>query len=121
MAKKSQIEEVAEICKKDQEEKNKQYLIDSNKRLFKIISTKLRTSFIGSLSAFEESFGHLWGHLLQESELTDNQKKWKRLWENTRTMVLNNGNHQIRSVENELSQYDISWNRHSTVLKPKED
>ena len=44
MTKKSQIEEVAEICKKDEEEKSKQYLNDSNKRLFKIISTKLTTS-----------------------------------------------------------------------------
>lgn len=121
MPKKSQIEEMAEVCKKDDEEKRKNYLNDSNKRLLKIISTKLRTAFIGSLSAFEESFGNLWGHSLQESEMTENQKKWKKLWESTRTMVLNNGNHQIRSIENELGQYDISWNRHNTILKPKED
>ena len=121
MPKKTQIEEMAEVCKKQEIEKKKNYLTDSNKRLLKIISTKLRTAFIGSLSAFEENFGHLWGHLSQESEMTENQKKWKKIWENTRTVILNNGNHQIRSIENELSQYDISWNRHSTILKPKED
>ncbi len=116
-----QLENALKLNKIDEEKFKKKYESDSKSRLFKITSTKIRTSFIGALSAFEQNFGELWGHRLPDSELTEEQLRWKEIWEMCRTSILNNGNHQIRAVENEMSQYLISWNRHQTFLKPKED
>lgn len=115
------MENALNLTKQEEEKFKKKYEIDSKNRLFKITSTKIRTAFIGALSAFEQNFGHLWGHRLQDSELTDEQLEYKEIWELCRTSILNNGNHQIRAVENEMSQYAISWNRHQTFLKIKED
>ena len=116
-----QMEKALKLTKEEDEKFKKKYENDSKNRLFKITSTKIRTSFIGALSSFEQNFGHLWGHRLSDSELTEEQLKWRELWESCRTSILNNGNHQIRAVENEMSQYLISWNRHQTFLKTKED
>jgi len=116
-----QMEDAVKLTKIEDAKFKKKYESDSKTRLFKITSTKIRTAFIGALSAFEQNFGDLWGHRLQDSELTEEQLKWREIWEECRTSILNNGNHQIRAVENEMSQYLISWNRHQTFLKPKED
>ena len=116
-----QMEKALELGKEEDKKFKKKYENDSKARLFKITSTKIRTSFIGALSAFEQNFGSLWGHRLSDSELTEEQLQWKEIWEACRTTILNNGNHQIRAVENEMSKYVISWNRHQTFLKPKED
>jgi len=116
-----QMQDALRLSQEENEKGKKKYQSDSRARLFKITSTKVRTAFIGALSSFEQNFGELWGHRLPESELTDEQLEWKQLWEECRTAVLNNGNHQIRAVENEMGQYLISWNRHQTFLKTKED
>jgi len=116
-----QMQEALELSKEENLKLKKRYENDSKVRLFKITSTKIKTAFIGALSAFEQSFGQIWGHRLHDSELTKEQLMWKEIWENCRTSILNNGNHQIRAVENEMSQYMISWNRHQTFLKTKED
>jgi hypothetical protein len=73
---------------------------------------KLRTTFIGALSIFEEAFGHLWGYRLPESELTDEQFECRKRWEFARTKILNNGNNQLRTALKEISEYSIEWNRH---------
>ena len=50
------------LKKKMQEESQQRYLDESKRRLGKIVETKLKTSFIGALSQFEQEFGFLWGH-----------------------------------------------------------
>lgn len=101
---------------------NKRLHEDQSKvKLKKIITTKLRTSFIGALSSFEETFGIIWGYGIDERDMTREQLKWRELWESCRTSVLNNGNHQIRACDNEFLQYVVSWNRHQNILKKKED
>ena len=61
------------------------------------IETKFKTTMIGSLARFEESFGHLW-----EEEGPD-QQEYLDLWEYTRNSVLNNGNKQMRAAVNDIS------------------
>jgi len=61
------------------------------------IERKFKTTMIGSLARFEESFGHLW-----EEEGPD-QQEYLDLWEYTRNSVLNNGNKQMRAAINEIS------------------
>jgi len=116
----SQLAMLRSQIKKANEEKR---LESYRKRLDKIITTKIRTSFIGALANFEESFGFLWGQDKSPDQLTDEERQMKELWEQTRTSVLNNGNAQLRAAQNEISQHVISWNRHHVdlVVKPKEE
>ena len=106
------------LKKKMEEEKKQTYEENSKKRLSKIIETKLKTSFIGALSHFEENVGLLWGHGA-DSELTEEQEFMKEVWEKTRTSVLNNGNNQIRACKFEIDQYQIHWNRYQMKLPVK--
>ena len=72
-------------------------------------TTKIKTSFIGAISQFEQSFGLLWGDDKPEGELTDNQRKWLKLWKSVRGRILSNGNNQIRTLEKELERYDVRY------------
>ena len=101
-------------------EANKQrYLENSRKRLDKIICTKIRTSFIGSLDAFEQIFGFLWGHDKTEKDKTQEEKQMFQLWAQARTEVLNNGNNQLRGARNEIAHHTISWDRYHMDLPIK--
>ncbi len=113
------------LKKKMQEESQQRYLDESKRRLGKIVETKLKTSFIGALSQFEQEFGFLWGHE-QQGDLTDEQEFMKEIWERTRTSVLNNGNNQIRAVKSEIANHSIEWQRYRSELpvkpmEPKEE
>lgn len=91
----------------------------SRNRLRNILKKKLTTTFIGSLVQFETYFGSLWGHGKPLEELTEDQQGFRALWEQCRTEILNNGNHQIHAVEKEISQYDMSWKMHQITLHTK--
>ena len=95
-----------------EEEKEKEELLkkDSKVKLQKTISSKMKTSFIGSLSAIEEAFGELWG-LDDDVELNGSQLKWQKIWENCRTTILNNGNSQLRAIDSELKNYQVIFNK----------
>jgi hypothetical protein len=77
-----------------------------NNQLLAEIETKFKTTMIGALARFEESFGHLW-----EEEGPD-QQEYIDLWEYTRNSILNNGNRQMRSALDELSK--ILFNQYKT-------
>ena len=99
-------------------ENKDKYLENSKKRLEKIISTKIRTSFIGAISTFEEAFGFLWGHD-NPDDLTEEEQIMKEVWEKTRTSILNNGNNQIRAVKSEVANHSIEWQRYRMELPVK--
>lgn len=108
------------ITNKDDDELRKQkYNESSAKRLSDNLQKKLQTSFIGSLSKFEESFGSLWGHSKTDSERTPEEKELHRKWLEVRNIILNNGNNQIRAMRNEVDEYTITWNRPKTVFQVK--
>ncbi len=102
-------------------ESKKFYQNKSQQRLSKIITTKIRTAFIGAICGIEESeFGDLFGFGKAYGELTANQREWLHVWQKLRTKILNNGNAQIRASEAEISEYDISWNRYHNVMEVKD-
>ena len=105
------------------EAREQRFLEASRKRLDTLISTKIRTAFIGALSAFEESFGSLWGHTKDESELTPAELEAREIWIQTRTKVLNNGNTQLRATQTEIANHIIKWGRYHIDLpvKPLEE
>jgi hypothetical protein len=84
----------------------------SKKKLSNAVKKRFDTTIIGTLSIFENFFGHLWGHGLHYDQLTDDQKDFRSIWEEVRTKILDHGNNHSRGAMNEISNYTISWNRY---------
>ena len=93
----------------------------SKKRLKKIAKTKVKTSFIGALDAFEKGFGHLWGHDLDDEECTDEQNEMYEIWDEVRNKVLDKGNDQLRSLIEEIDNHDVHWLRHQVEFRMQEN
>ena len=77
---------------------------------------------IGSLSDIEECFGFLWSFGAGDSELTEEQKHMKSIYEEIRAKILDRGNTQIRDLELEFINYEISRKKYYIKLpvsKPK--
>lgn len=110
-------EQAAIMSRKLKEARQKDYLEKSRQRLERIMCTKVRTTFIGALSIFERYFGFLWG--VGESSLTSEQSKMKELYDQARHEILNNGNNQMRALQNELNNQTVSWNRFHLDLPVK--
>ena len=97
--------------KADYKQKREQkYLVDSKTRLSKIVTQKVKTTMIGSLSSVEEHFGFLW-----EGE-DEQSKMMKGIFENMRSAILDKGNTQMRNVEAELSQYECKWLKYQVTI-----
>jgi hypothetical protein len=73
--------------------------MEQQKQIINDIETRLKTTMIGSLARFEQSFGHLW------EEPGPDQQEYLDLWEYTRNSILNNGNKQIRLALDNLSSF----------------
>lgn len=104
---------------KQREESKDKYSERSKKRLSNIVTTKIKTSFIGAISACENHFGVLWGHGKKDEELDDNETAMREIWEDVRAQILDNGNAQLRASMNEIEDYTISWNRYSIKIPVK--
>ena len=80
--------------------------MDNPERLRFYIEKRLQTTMIGALSKFEDNFGYLWGHDIDdETELTQSQQDFADLWERTRNQILNQGNQQIRNIKEDFYKY----------------
>ena len=96
----------------------------SRDKLFKASKKKIQTTMIGALSTIEEQFGFLWGFDISESERTPEQKKIHDIYEDIRAKILDRGNTQIRLLETEFINYDITRKKHFINLpmaQPKGD
>jgi hypothetical protein len=111
--------QMASLVSRAKEAKEQRFLELSRQRLDKLISTKIRTAFIGALAAFEDNYGFLWGKDKEEGELTKAETDMADLWEQTRTKILNNGNAQIRAAQTEIANHVIKWNRYHIELPVK--
>jgi hypothetical protein len=80
----------------------------SRDKLFKMSKKKIQTTMIGALSTIEENFGFLWGLSISEGERSEEQKKIQELYEDVRAKILDRGNTQIRNLESEFINYDIT-------------
>ena len=106
-----QVKDMRTQVQKSNEEKR---LEACRKRLDKIISTKVRTSFVGAIAQFEEKFGFLWGRDKQQQDRTQEENQMFELWEQVRIAVFNNGNNQLRAAQNEIANHVVNWNRYRT-------
>tara|TARA_B100000676_G_scaffold141614_1_gene140256 strand:+ start:23158 stop:23565 length:408 start_codon:yes stop_codon:yes gene_type:complete len=104
--------------KKMREERKKEV---SRETLFKSSKKKIQTTMIGALSTIEEGFGFLWGFDPDgDTELTEEQRHLKEIYEEARAKILDRGNTQIRNLEIEFSNYDINRKKHYINLPVKE-
>ena len=87
----------------------------SKARFSKISKKKIQTTMIGSLSTVEKFFGFLWGHG-DNDELTPEQEHMKNLFDEARAEILDRGNSQIRNMEAEIAQYDVTWKRYHVTM-----
>jgi len=115
----AQMWAIADERKRKGQTHQKQYQESSKRRLMTIAEKKLKTTFIGNIDILEKMIGFMWGHGKPLSELTEDEKKWRDLWDEMRTEILNNGNNQLRALLNEISEYTISWNRYNlkTIMR----
>lgn len=98
---------------------NEQYKEHSKKRLLNNIKKKFDTTIIGSIAAFENTFGYLWGHGKQYDDLTEQEQEFRDMWNETRAKILDNGNFNLRTAQSEISQYTLTWNRYFTKFDIK--
>jgi hypothetical protein len=94
----------------------------SHEALLKHAKKKIQTTMIGSLSDVESFFGFLWSFGSSDSELTEEQKHMKSIYEEVRAKILDRGNTQIRDLELEFINYEISRKKYFIklpVAKPK--
>ena len=107
--------------KKVREERSKEVSKDV---LFQSSKKKIQTTMIGALSSLEDGFGFLWGFNADDREdenLSPEQQHLKNIYDEARAKILDRGNTQIRNLEAEFAQYDITKKRYSynlPVVKP---
>ena len=83
----------------------------SKDELFKSCKKKIQTTMIGALDVLEKRFGFLWSHDNLE-DLSQEQKQLKDMYDEARADILDKGNNQIRNLESEFSNYEVTKKRH---------
>lgn len=83
----------------------------SKNKLKKEAKKKIQTTMIGAISSIEKYFGFLWGEE-SEGELTKNEAYMRDVFEELRTEILDKGNSQIRSMEGEIENYQVTWEKY---------
>ena len=102
--------------KKAREQRSKDV---SHDNLLKGAKKKIQTTMIGSLSDIEEFFGFLWGFGEAETDLSEDQKHMKCIYEDIRAKILDRGNTQIRDLELDFINYEVSRKKYYIELPAK--
>jgi hypothetical protein len=105
----------------DAKEKNERKSALSKRKFQEILQKKFQTTFIGAISQIELEFGFLWGNNKNIEDCTPTEKEWFERWQRLRTRILDNGNNQLRAVENELEQYAMTFNGYQYNCIPKQE
>lgn len=74
---------------------------------------------IGALDVLEKRFGFLWLHNDSE-DLSQEQKQLKDIYDEARADILDKGNTQIRNLESEFSDYEVTKKRFTINLPVSE-
>lgn len=76
----------------------------SKAKLSQNLKKKIQTTMIGALSSIEKHFGFLWEH----QDIPESKKEEMRnVFNDLRSDILDKGNHQLRNVDAELSNYEV--------------
>jgi len=89
------------------------YKEKSKQRLGTVMKKKIQTTMIGAISSIEDHFGMLWDGDSKDHALMH------EIFQKIRSEILDKGNHQLRNIDVELSQYEIEWQRYNIDLPVK--
>ena len=109
--------ELKHISQLNRQAADKKFEAHSKETLKIHVKKKFKTTMIGSLSRFEDIFGHLWGHGKDQGDLTEQELQFREMWDLTRTEVLNNGNNQARAAELEIDNYTVRYQKNQYEFK----
>ena len=84
----------------------------SKDKLFGVAKKKIQTTMIGSISTIENHFSFLW----DIENPTVEQRELRNIFEEVRSEILDRGNTQIRNLENEFGNYEITWKKYTMNL-----
>tara|TARA_R100000808_G_scaffold19731_1_gene42749 strand:- start:15468 stop:15866 length:399 start_codon:yes stop_codon:yes gene_type:complete len=107
--------ELVRASRQYKSDKDAKYKDSSRDRLSKIAKKKIETTMIGALSSVEKNLGFLWGHE-EQRDLTPEEQHVKNIYDQIRSEILDKGNNQIRNLEAELAQYEVTWLRYHMTL-----
>jgi hypothetical protein len=107
--------ELKAISDKNKQRNEDRYREVSKKKLMDSVATKMRTIMIGALAKMEAEMGYLWGDN-HDKPLSKFEQDMQVRWQNIRNHILDLGNNNIRAVEQELAQYNMTWERYKTDL-----
>lgn len=79
--------------------------VKDKQRLRRGVNISIKTAMVGAIASFEEKFGDLWGH--GKEELTEEEKEWLELWQETRTEIFDKGNRCMQIANNHLNGYAV--------------
>ena len=98
----------------DGKRKNDERILNSSKKkLTDAIVKRIRTTMIGAIAELERSeFGKIFG--FGKTKLTEEERKWKMIWDEVRTNILNQGNNQLRECQREIEQYETRFKPYHT-------
>ena len=99
--------------KQKREEREKEAAKD---RLLRVATKKVQTTMIGAISTIEKCLDFLW----DDDNPTPEQEKLRNIFEEMRSEILDRGNTQIRNLENEFQNYDVTFKRYTISLPIKE-
>ena len=80
-------EENARVVRERKELAKQHKLQRSSEELGSKVEIGLNTVTIGAIADFEKAFGYLWGHG-EPLPLTESQKEFRKIWEQTRSSIL---------------------------------
>lgn len=75
------------------------------------IRVSMETITIGSLAAFEDSFGDLWGHGKADGELTEDERAFRERWRTARKKILTRSKESQGIVARTLNRFSIRKRR----------
>lgn len=102
------------IVQEREARKIEEYKIVSRERLFKACKTKITTTMIGALDIVEKEVNELTGRV--DGRPTAEQIKLLDMYQRVRQKILDNGNLQIRNLEEEIKNYDIECKKYTITL-----
>lgn len=77
----------------------------------RFVSKALETVSVGSIVAFEEQFGYLWGNGKDPKELTEDEAEFREMWMEVRAKIFGRADESKKTVREFIEQFSIRKKR----------
>jgi len=101
---------------KNQEVAKEDNLKRSRDNLKRLVEKRIRTTMIGALACVEEKFGQFWKTENNE-KMTAEQASLYQLFQEIRSVILDNGNNQIRLLDKDIDNFNVEAKKYHIQFK----